>query len=91
MSFVVTETAHLRAAAFTFPNLAARFISLNMVGFDPLPTSSTWAVYTILCSIFLKLSIPRFLESLVEELVDVFQGDVIRRAATWWHVCWIRD
>jgi hypothetical protein len=90
VSFVVAGGAHARTAFLTLPDLSSVFYG-DMTGFNPFATPFGDAVDSILGLILLELTIPRLLEFLVEELVDVFEIDVIFCATTRWHMCRILD
>jgi hypothetical protein len=91
VGFVVAEAADFCAAKLAFTYFASGFVCLDVLRFDPFTTTALWAVYSIPCCVFLELPIPGLLEGLVEESVDVLEGDVIGCATSWWHVRWIRD
>lgn len=88
---VVALTAHARAAAFAFPDAAARAVGGDGGGFDPRAAVAGRAVDAVAGGVFLEFVVPGLLEGLVEELVDVFQRDVVAGAAAWGHVRGVGD
>ena len=63
---------------------------MNIRRLDPLPATSGWTVYTVLCGILLILSIPKDLKFVVEETVDVLESDGVLRATPGRHMLRIR-
>ena len=90
VSFVVADSTHLGAAPLAFADLPAAF-SRDMTRLDPFATILPYAINPVLGFVFLELAIPRLLELLVEELVHMFQVDVIVCATARRHMRWIGD
>jgi hypothetical protein len=61
MPFSITLTANLRLATTTLA-IFHTILFVNIARFDPFATSSSWAVYSILRSIFLEFAVPCLLE-----------------------------
>lgn len=55
---------------------------MDILGAYPFPAIGRGAVYTIRCGIFKVLLVPLLLGGVCQELVDMFQGNVISSAAT---------
>ena len=90
MCFVITDRAHSGAAAFTFRDLPA-VLDGDVVGFDPVPTALADAIHLVFRFVFEELAVPRLLEILCEQLVNVFEVDMFLCAAARRHVCGICD
>ena len=91
MPLTVAKTTHLQLAARAPAILASdRAIHVYVRRLDPLATASGRTVYAILCRILLVFPVPENLEFVVEEAIDVLEGDVVLRAAPGWHVLRIR-
>jgi hypothetical protein len=87
---VVAQRAHLCLAPRTATVLAA--LELVHIGrLDPLAAALRWTVEAVLCRVLLVLCVPQDLELVVEEVVDVFEGDVVLVAAFGGHVLRILD
>ena len=61
MPFSITLTANLRLAPTAFA-IFHTILLVNIAGFNPFATSSSWAVDSILRSIFLEFAVPCLLE-----------------------------
>ena len=58
---------------------------------DPLATAFCGTVDAVLCRVLLILCVPQDLELVIEEVVDVFEGNVILVAAFGRHVLRVLD
>jgi hypothetical protein len=88
--FVVAQRAHLCLASRTATVLAT--LELVHVGrLDPLAAALCRTVKAVLCRVLLVLCVPQDLELVVEEVVDVFEGDVVLVAAFGGHVLRVLD
>jgi hypothetical protein len=65
MPFSITLAANLHLAT-TALAIFHTVLLVNIAGFDPFATSSSWAVYSILRSIFLEFAIPCLLEIVIK-------------------------
>lgn len=90
MPFPITETADLCLASTTLAKFPP-ILLVNICGFDPFSASLSRAIYSILCRIFLKLSIPVLLKLNVKQFINMFKGYVICSTTLRWHVLWIVD
>lgn len=91
MPAVVTLHAHFCSTPSTFPVFPARVraaavVGVDVCGFDPFAAAPGGAVETVLGGVLLVFLVPFHLEFGVEELVDVFEGDVVCGAAFGGHV-----
>lgn len=66
-------------------------VGLDFAGLDPFSAALGRAVKSVLGRVFLVLLVPAHLELQIEEIVDMFEGNVIRGTAFGWHMCWVRD
>ena len=92
----VAGAADLCAATTTFPIFAAAVgtaggVQVDVGGLDPLAAATSGAVYAVLGGVFLVFLVPFHLEAQIEELLDVFKGNVVVGAAFWRHVLWVGD
>lgn len=85
MHLVVAGTANSSMASFAFTNLTA-MLDGYVTWLDPFATVTSWTINPVPCRVLLKLPVPRFLETLVKELVHVLERDVIGSATPWWHM-----
>lgn len=89
---VVALAANARPAAFALPDAATcGTVGSDVRRFDPRAAVAGGAVDAVAGGILLEFVVPGFLEGLVEELVDMFEGDVVRGAATRGHVRGVGD
>ena len=63
---------------------------MNIRGLNPLPTASGRTVYTVLRRVFLVLSVPKNLELVIEETVDMLEGNGVLSATSGRHMLRIR-
>ena len=89
--FSVAHDTYLCPAAAAFPVFpsgvcAARSVQVDICRFNPLATALGGTINAILRCVFLIFPIPFHLELQVEQLVHVFQGDVVYGAAFRRHV-----
>lgn len=90
VQFVVAQGADLGLAFGTATILAA--MELVHIGrLDPLAAAFCRAVEAVLCGVLLILGVPEEFEFVVEEVVDVPQGNVVWAAAFGWHVLRVFD
>ena len=85
MCFVIADGADSSTAAFALAYLAT-VLEHDMVRLDPLTAAFADAVDLILSLVFEKLSVPGFLEFLIEQSVNVFEIDMFVCAAARRHV-----
>jgi hypothetical protein len=71
-----TDATHSGLALLAAPNFAA-ILHANVMRFDPSATTPSRTVHAILSLVFLKFAVPERLEFVVEELLDVFEVDVL--------------
>lgn len=90
MGLVVANRTYSSAASLAFANLSAT-VNRDVAWLDPFATVLPNTIDPVLGFVFLELAIPILLEFHVEELVYMFQVDMIVRATTWGHVRWIGD
>jgi hypothetical protein len=76
MHFLRTVAAYKCLAVLALPDLST-FLHGDVVRFDPCTTLTRWTVDAILGLVLLKLAIPKNLEFLVEQLVNVFEINVL--------------
>ena len=88
--FIVANTADPCSASLA-PSYLTSILESDMIGFDPFATVTSRTVDAISCCVFLEFSVPGLFELLIEQLIDVFERNVLRRAAFWRHVGWISD
>lgn len=97
MPAAVALRTHLCLAPRAFPIFtacvgAAASIGMDVGWFDPFAASALGAVESVLCGVFLVFLIPFHLEFKVEELVHVFERDVLGGVAAFrGHVLGIGD
>ena len=94
--FAVAGVADLGAAAAAFPILttcvgAAGGVHVDLRRFDPLAAATGRAVYAVFGGEFMVFLVPFHLEAEVEQLLHVFQGNVVLGAAPRRHVLGIGD
>ena len=92
----VTGAADFRAATNTFSIFAAAVgtaggVEVDVGGLDPLAAAAGGAVDAVFGGVFLVFLVPLHLETPIEELLDMFKGDVVVGAAFWRHVLWVGD
>lgn len=88
MPFLVTKGTHLCFALTALAVFASAIvdISVNMIRFDPLATTTGGTVYSIPGSIFLILLVPSIFELRIEELINVSERDVFVGATSRRHM-----
>ena len=94
MPFTVTGRTNLGLATgtlaiFAAPVKTARGIDMDVGRLDPFATATSGAVDTVFGGVFLVFLVPFHFEFCVEELLNVFEGNVIGCAALWRHMGWI--
>ncbi|KAL8711265.1 MAG: hypothetical protein Q9225_007143 [Loekoesia sp. 1 TL-2023] len=96
MPAAVAGDADFRPTSRTFsvspPRVsAAAGINVDISRFDPFAASTRRTIEAVLGGVFLVFLIPFHFEFGVEELVNVFEGDVVGGAASWGHVLGIGE
>jgi hypothetical protein len=87
---IVTQRANL-CLTFGAATVLATLKLVHVGRLDPLATVLCGTVEAILCRILLILCVPQYLEFVVEQVVDVFERDVILIAALRRHVYGVLD
>jgi hypothetical protein len=89
----IASRAYLRRAALALAELAAWvvWVGLDVRGLDPFTAGARGAVQSILGRVLLVLFVPAGFEFVVEELVDVSEGDMLFCATFGGHVGGVRD
>ena len=90
MSSLVTDRAHTMFAFGTDTDLATLF-NAHMLRLNPFSTALAGAVYPVLCLVLFEFPVPCCLEIVVEEGVDVAEGDVSVGTASRGHVSGVFD
>jgi hypothetical protein len=81
----IAETADLRLASATFPALPAVF-AVDILGFNPFSTPPRRAIHPVSGGILCELLVPRLLEVVVKQILNMSQRDVFGGAAFGGHV-----
>lgn len=92
----IARATNLCAAAAAFPvftptGRSPRGVKVDVGGLDPLAAAAGGAIDAILGGVFLILLIPFHLKTEIEELIDMFQRNVVGGAALRRHVLRIGD
>lgn len=66
-------------------------IDADLTGFDPLTAALCRTVEVLGSGVLFKLLVPKSLESVIEQAINVFQRDAFFSAAARWHVCRVLD
>lgn len=69
----------------------ATSLDVHVLGLDPFSALFAWTVDSVLGRPLLIFTVPRFLEIMVKERLDVFEGYVFFCAAAWRHVRGVFD
>jgi hypothetical protein len=88
--FLRTYAAHPCFALLAPPDFPT-ILNLDIVRFDPGAASPSRAIYSVLRLEFSISAVPQFFELLIEELVHVFQVDVLIRTTSRRHVSRVLD
>lgn len=64
---------------------------MDMGGLDPFAAAARRAVDAVFGGVFLIFAVPGLFEFQIEEAIDVFEGDVVVRAALRGHVLGVSD
>ena len=94
MPFTIAGRTNLGLAAGTFavfaaPVQTARSVNMDIGRLDPFATATSGAVETVLGGVFLVFLVPFHFELCVEELLNVFKGNMVGCAAFRRHMGWI--
>lgn len=90
VQFIVAQSADLGLASGTAPIFASMEL-VHVSRLDPLAAALGRTVDAVLCGILLIFGVPHDLELIVEEMVDVLQGDVVWATAFGRHVLRVLD
>lgn len=91
MPLIIAVTAHSSLTTTTSTHLTTIPMTLDLVRPDPSPTSLARAVNSVSGGKFVVLAIPGSLKIDIKQVLDVFQRDAIRGAASWRHLRRIFD
>jgi hypothetical protein len=79
-----------RLACLALPDFSAsHFVLADVLGLYPNATTLLGTVQSILSSVFCKFPVPENLEFDIEDLVNMFQRNLLFCAAPRWHELWI--
>jgi hypothetical protein len=87
MPLTIAGTTDLSSASRTSAYLPARgVIHKNMAGFNPSAATFHWAIHTIFSRVLFVLLIPKFFEFIIEEMLNLVQGDMLSGTASGRHM-----
>lgn len=85
MPFTVTKTAGFGLATAALPVFCS-ILLMDVRGLDPFAASASGAINSVLGREFLKFSIPGLLKVYIKQLINVFEGYMLRSAALGRHM-----
>jgi hypothetical protein len=92
VEFAVAEHAHFGITAAAPSILSSvRQIHTYLRWLDPFAASFCWAVESVGRGILLIFLVPKLLEFVIEQTLDIFQGYVLSRAAGRGHMLWVAN
>ena len=85
MSFLVADGAYGVVTGWTDTNLPPLF-EAHVFRLDPFSTAFTRTIDSILGSVLFELAIPRLLEILAKQFINMLEIDVVFGATPWRHM-----